>query len=368
MPFPIPTPEELTRRQEAYMEAALIAYVEKNNLNVSPQAISRAVRSPVGVLSAIIRNNALTLYENHLHLRWWGDQYFPDTAENEYLERHASIWGIFRRPATKAVGYAVFSGTTGTVIPAEFEMTTPSGEIVMTQEAETIDDTATVMIAVMAQNAGIEANTAPDSILKSVSVLSGLEHIVLDKEGLNGGTLVETDTSLRERVIEKIRQPAHGGASFDYPVWIQNSFPAAKVAVVSSWTGLGSVGVIVAMGSKTIPRIPTEAELQAMQTYINTVKPVTAEVYVRPVILTEQPLEIELSPDTSTVRRSVSSAVSTFFARESEIGGILYYSRLSEAISSATGEYSHRLIKPAQNMTLPRQELAVPGDITWSNS
>lgn len=90
MPFPLPTPEQLTRQQEAFLEAE----VRRVRPTASPQAIARAVRSPHGLLAVIARCQAMALYGAHLHLRWWGDQYLPDTADEELLGRHADIWGI----------------------------------------------------------------------------------------------------------------------------------------------------------------------------------------------------------------------------------------------------------------------------------
>ena len=368
MGFPLPTPEQLTRIMESRMESALNDLYTARGMSVSPQALARSVRSPRGLIATLIRVFVPLLYEAHLHLRWWGEQYFPDTAEAEYLERHASIWGIFRRPATYAVGYAVFSGIPGTVIPAEFELLTPAGEIVRTVNSATITEDETVSVSLTAENAGPAVNTAGQEQLSPVSPLPGLDIVYLDDSGLAGGAFIETDDSLRERVIEKIRHPAHGGADFDYINWIKNNFAAAKVSVVPSWTGPGSVGVIVAMGSAAAPRPPTSAEIAAIQQLINELKPVTAEVFILPAILRAIPVEIQLNPDSTAIRRAVSSAVTIFFARESEIGGILYYSRLSEAISSASGEYSHRLILPADNILTERQELAVPGAITWRNT
>lgn len=368
MPFPLPTPEELTRRMESRCESELKKLYLQRGMEVTPQALTRAVRSPRGVFAAIIRICVPMLYEAHLHLRWWGDQYFPDTAEVEYLERHASIWGIFRRPATYAVGYAIFEGEPGTVIPANFELLTPTGETFLTVDPATVSADGIIRMLLTAEKAGPNSNTIGNSELTVVSPLNGLSKIILDDAGLAGGATIETDASLRERVIEKIRNPAHGGADFDYINWIKNSFAAAKVSVIPDWTGLGSVGVIVAMGSATVPREPTTAEIEAMQQLINELKPVTAEVFIVPAIIKEIAVEIALSPDSTAIRRSVSSAVTTFFAKESEIGGILYYSRLSEAISSASGEYSHELIIPSGNHVAGRQELLIPDDIQWSEA
>ena len=59
----------------------------------------------------------------------------PDKAEVEHLARHASIWGVYRRAAVKAVGYAVFTGTPGLAVPLGLQLRTPGGGLVATSAA-----------------------------------------------------------------------------------------------------------------------------------------------------------------------------------------------------------------------------------------
>ncbi|MCX5497334.1 baseplate J/gp47 family protein [Kaistia dalseonensis] len=365
MPFPISSPQALTRRLESLMEAEL----RRARPDAAPAAIARAVRSPRGVISALIRVTALAVYEVHLHLRWWGDQYFPDTAEAEFLARHASIWGVVRRPATRAIGYAWVQGAVGTIIPAGALLIGLGATFTVT-EAVTIeesDEEGWARLSVEAVDTGIAGNTAADTPLTLSAPIVGLVEPVayVDESGLTGGAVVETDASLLARLLEIIREPAHGGAFFDYPVWIKNKFAATQVAALGNWVGPGSVGVVVAMGTALLPRVPTEAEITAMATYLDEVRPVTAEVIVLPVILVEQPLTILLDPFEVSVKTAVQAAVSTIFAAEAKIGTRLPKSRLSEAISAATGEYRHELTIPAGDILPGARELPIPGAITW---
>lgn len=71
---------------------------------VDPLAISRAPRSSYGTLAMIGRAVALEVLEIHDHVFWWGRQYFVYTAEDEFIQSNADIWGIVARPATLAVG------------------------------------------------------------------------------------------------------------------------------------------------------------------------------------------------------------------------------------------------------------------------
>lgn len=363
MPAPLPTPDEMTRRAEARLEAAL----KRIRPEVSPAAIARAVRSEKGLLSAIVRTQAMGLYGAHLHLAWNVDQLMPDTAEAEYLIRHASIWGVYRRPATKAVGLASFTGIAGTVVPAGLELRLPGGGLAVTAAGGVLDGAGTATIAVEASVGGEAANTAGDAALPLVTVLAGLapQAATLDTDGMAGGADEEDDGSLLARVLAEIREPAHGGARHDYPRWIQNAFAAAKVETVPLWVGPGSVAAVVAMGTAAEPRVPIPAEIEAMAAHLDALRPVTAEVYVVPVVLLTVPLTLAVSPDTAPVRAAVEAAIASHFAAEAGIGERLPRSRLSEAISAASGEYRHYITLPAADVVPERDELPVPGAVTW---
>lgn len=363
MPFPLPAPDELTRSQEALMEAGL----RSARPDADPAAIARAVRSEKGLVSAHIRTDVQGLFLAHMHLRWWGDQYMPDTAEAEHLVRHASIWGVYRRPATLAVGYAVFTGIPGTVIPATLQLRTPGGALVETVLPGIVGGGGMVTMLLQATTGGVAANTAGPQVLPIVTSLAGLDpqSATLDADGLAGGAEEEMDSSLLFRLLKVIREPGHGGAAFDYPNWIYESFAACKVETIPNWVGPGSVGVVVAMGSADAPRVPTGGEITAMSAHIETLRPVTAEVYILPYLPLVVPLTIGLTPDTVPNRAAVTAAIVDHFARESSIGTVMPRSRLSESISAANGEYAHSLALPAADIAPAPRELATLGVITW---
>lgn len=360
MPFPISDPRTLTRRLEALTESEL----RRIRPNVPPAAIARAVRSPNGMLAVIIRAFVLGLYEVHLHLRWWGQQYFPDTAEVEYLIRHASIWGVVRRPATVAIGQALVTGTPGTVIPSGqiLQGGTASYEVA---SAAVLASNGTATISLRATQSGAAGNAEAGSTLAFVAAVDGLagQSATVDDEGIAGGADIETVSGLLGRLLAEIQEPAHGGARFDYPRWVANAFSTSQVQAYGDWVGRGSVGVVVAMGTRLNPRVPTATELSAIAAHLHNERPVTAEVVVVPVLLRPVNLTIELDPFSWSVRAAVEAAIRTFFAAEAKIGERLYFSRLSEAISSAAGEYRHRLVVPSADIAPQPRELLVPGTI-----
>jgi uncharacterized phage protein gp47/JayE len=363
MPFPLPTPDELAESQAAEMAAALKALRPE----VSPVAIDRAVRSEKGLVAAHVRTDALGLYGTHLHLRWWGDQYMPDTAEAEHLIRHASIWGVYQREATRAVGYAAFTGTPGLAVPTGLQLRTPGGGLVETSEAGVLDGAGEATLALIATEGGTAANTAGGATLPIVTALAGLDPqaATLDADGLSGGTAEEDDVSLLERLLAVIREPGHGGAEFDYPNWVRSAFAASKVKAIGGWTGAGSVGVVVAMGTALAPEEPSPAEIAAIAAHLEGLRPVTAEVHVVSYLPLVVPFTLAITPDTLANRAAAQAALDDHFAREARIGTGMPLSRISEAISAANGEYAHRIEEPAAAIAPEPRELPIRGAVTW---
>lgn len=363
MPFPLPTPDELAESQAVEMAAALKAL----RPDVSPVAIDRAVRSEKGLVAVHVRTDAIGLYGTHLHLRWWGDQYMPDTAEDEQLVRHASIWGVYRRAATKAVGYAEFTGVSGLALPIGLQLRTPGGALVETSEAGVVSTEGSVTLALVASEGGTAANTAGGATLPIVTALAGLDpqSAVLDADGLTGGTAEETDESLLDRLLAVIREPGHGGAVSDYPTWVNSAFAPSKVKAIANWAGLGSVGVIVAMGTALAPELPTAAELAAIATHLEDLRPVTAEVHVVAYLPLVVPFTLAITPDTLANRAAAEAALADHFAREAQIGTGMPLSRLSEVISASDGEYAHRIVTPSASIAPAARELPILGAITW---
>lgn len=93
-----------------------------------------------------IRGNAIGgavegLYQ---HQQWILRQIFADTADSDYLEKHASRKSLYRKAATLATGTITFSGQVGSPVPIGTEAKTVSGMAYMTTAADVIGANGTV--------------------------------------------------------------------------------------------------------------------------------------------------------------------------------------------------------------------------------
>ncbi|MBL4731500.1 MAG: baseplate J/gp47 family protein, partial [Rhizobiaceae bacterium] len=329
----------------------------------------------------IIRAVSLEIRQLHDHVSWWARQWFPDTAENEFTMRHADIWGVPRRAATMAVGTFTVEGVPGTNIPALTEFAIADGVTFVSDEVSVIDVGGSVDIGVTAVQAGLNGNIEADIGLETVLPFPDISSVVVGPEGTAGGADIETYASVKAAYMTRIRQRGHGGAGFDYPYWLGREFDVEAVRTLPGWIGRGSVGVIVIMRVvDAFGRAPIQDELDAMLAYLGPlnsptgVRPVTANVVPVAGVVTPIDISVRLRPDTPEIREAVEQAYSRFIAtlgdeedeiNDSPIGAIIEPSRVSEAISSAGGEYAHDLTVPAAQMVLGDTDYPVPGDITW---
>lgn len=66
------------------------------------------------------------------------------------------------------------------------------------------------------------------------------------------------------------------------------------------------------------------------------------------------------------IRYAVIAEIRAMMQRDGVPDGTLKPSRISEAISLATGEYSHELISPVDDVKIEKAEIGVAGDFTWT--
>ena len=349
MAFNRPTLSELNNRAITDIESRV------------PGSEPRLRRSLFAVLARVFSGAIHGLYG---YLGYISKQILPDSADAEHLARHASIWGIRKKEAVSAVGNVIFTGDDGVVIPAG-TLLQRSDSVEFASNAEVTISAGNAIAAITAVEAGSDGNSSASIVLDLVSAMAGIDsQATIDGSGLTNGGDEEDDDSLRQRVLVRIQQPPHGGAEHDYYAWALEVSGVTRAWVAPLELGLGTVTVrFVRDGDVSI--IPDAAEVQAVQDYIDTVRPVTADITVVAPIAVEINLDIRLTPNNSTVQAAVQSEIEDVIRREAEPGGTILVSHLREAISVAVGETDHVLNLPTADVTHNLGEMAVIGTITW---
>lgn len=350
MPFERPSLAELQERIRADIRARL------------PEARPEVRRSLLGVLADMEAGSVHGLYG---YLDWMSRQIMPDTAEQEHLERWAGIWGVPRRDAAAATGEVVITGADGTVLPEGTELQARDGTEYLTDEAAEIDG-GEATVAVTAVEPGEGGNREADAELSLVSPVSGVDSVVtVGEDGLTGGANREGDARLRDRVLDRIRRPPHGGARNDYATWALDAHPEVTRAwVYPHEIGVGTVTVRIVTDDLEDP-IPTQGVVDAVQAYIDERRPVTAEVHVVAPIAVPLDLTISIDPDTEAVRDRITAAVRDHLRRRAEPGEPLFLSQINGEIYVAAGDSVHELQSPTSDQSYGTGEIAVMGEITW---
>lgn len=321
-------------------------------------------RADAEVLARVLAGASHGLYG---YIDWLSRQILPDSSENEWLERHASLWlSEGRKPAAAATGAVSFTGSSGSVVPAGTVLTTAAGiQVVTTADVTLAGGAGTAAAAsVIAAAAG---NLGAGTPLSLVSPVAGVQSAAtVASGGLTGGADIEDDEALRGRVIARIRQPPQGGCAYDYEAWTLQIEGVTRAWVYAQELGLGTV-IVRFVRDDDASLIPDAGEVAAVQAHIDALRPVTAQVtVVAPVAV---PLDLTITglvPDTAAVRAAIEAEVTDLLRREAVPGGTILISRLREAISIAAGEADHELTSPVANVAHAAGELAVLGTITWA--
>lgn len=343
---------------------------------IMAQGLGRADPLPDRAPEAILADTVAGLSsDEHAHITYMVKQILPDTAETEWLDRHAASYGLQRTPAAKATGTVTITGDDGTTLPSGATLITTDDTAVATTADATIAG-GTAAAAVQAVVAGTGGNLAAATALELVNPVAGLDvAAVVAAGGLTGGVDVESDASLRDRVLFRRRFPPMGGAKRDYESWAKEVAGVDKVFVDPEELGPRSIAVRFTITEAAGGPIPDAAKVTEVQNFLDghvdeltgvrTGAPVGAEPIVMAPVPISLDLTIRLNTDTAEIRTAVSTNVAAAILRDATPGGTIYLSRISEAISKAAGETSHELLAPAGDVTHNTGEIAVMGAITW---
>ncbi|NKB37846.1 MAG: baseplate J protein [Gammaproteobacteria bacterium] len=351
MPFIRPALQDLIDRAIADIESRL------------PGTDARLLRSNLNVLARVHSGAAHSLYG---YLDWIAKQILPDTAEAETLERIASIWGLSRKVAGQATGSITFTGTDASVIPISTTVQRSDG-VEFTTDAEGTIASGTASVAITAVEGGTNSNTAAASSVSLSSPISGVNsQATVDAGGIANGIDTETDDALRARLLERIQEPPHGGASFDYIAWAKEISGVTRAWVYPLEGGDGTVAVRFVVDDHETSLIPDAAKVTEVNDHIQLQRPVTAVVTVAAPVAVPLNFSIDITPSDQTIKDAVQAELEDMLLRDAEPGGAILLSRIREAVSLAAGETDNDVTVPAADVAHATGDMATMGVITWA--
>lgn len=289
----------------------------------------------------------------------------PDLCDEAWLKRHAAMKRCPRKSATSAAGYMRWDGVND-------GLTVTAGCVIqrddLLQYTATVDATSSggvLRVPIVCSTPGAIGNADDGTALILVTPIVGLPSAGMS-DAVVGGFDTEDIETWRARVIERYYWTPLGGADGDYAVWAKEVAGITRTWAYRHWMGTGTIGVMVASSDLVNP-IPDAATVDAVKDHIEPLAPVAgSDLYVFAPVAKVVDFEILLSPDTPEIRAAVTAELRSFLLRDGYPKGELELSRINEAVSIATGEYSHRLIAPSASVPIAQNELAVLGVILWT--
>lgn len=292
----------------------------------------------------------------YAHQTWIARQIFPDTADSEYLERHANLRGLRRRNPTAAAGYATGSGALpDAVIDAGLQI--KQGErFFITTEQIVVQPDGRYRVAVKALDDGLVGNVS-DGQAQFMAAPSGVPSgCVINAEG---GTDAESDGSLLERLLARIRRPAAGGNKYDFQDWALEVDGVTSAYVYPLRRGLGTVDIVITSGNQ----LPTPETIKACQEHIDSVRPVTAKNVL---VMAPEPVAVNVDvgvfmPGIDDIQTPIERAVTEYF--DSLIPGEdLVKSQIEAIVSNVVGVQDRAVHNPVSNMIADKGAAA---DVGW---
>ena len=285
----------------------------------------------------------------YAHQKWIIKQFFPDTADTDFLEKHAGLRGIRRRNATYASGRgATVTGTPDTLIKAGLQIKTDDNRFYETTESAVISASGSAVVAVRSLATGASQNIKTATKANFMAAPLGVQSDVVLNDVI-GATDAESDASLLERLLEIIRRPPAGGNRYDYRTWALSVDGVDAAYVYPLRRGLGTVDIAITSNND----VPSDETIRRCQEYIDDVRPVTAREskVVKPdVTKVNFNIQVKISGVTlPEIKAAISTALTDYFNTLIP-GDDLIVSQCEAVVNNLVGVVDRKFTAPITNL------------------
>ena len=295
----------------------------------------------------------------------------PSPESGPWLDKYGAMFGLGRTPAATAHVTVTFSGEDGTVIPAGTVVLTAGGVQFSTEfEATIAGGTASVSAAAAA--AGAAYNVAAGTVTRLSVSIGGVNSVTNAASG-EGGADAESDASYYERIHAFLSEPVASGNVNHYKQWARSVSGVGNAAVIPLWNGNGTVKVVVASEDN---EPVDEAIVTATAQYIESVRPIGAEVTVVSAAALTVNIATTCTLEGGTVAEDVEDALSAAVAQmflDMEMGAAepVRYNRVLVALLSCEGVVDCTALTlngGTANLPVTAEQVPVLGTVTVTQS
>lgn len=255
---------------------------------------------------------ALELAKFYFLLDGVGEYRFINTAYGEHLTLRGEELGIYRKQGTKAKGIVklVNGGTKNINIPTGTIVYNINRDEYKTTESIVLETES--FVSVEAVDVGEKYNVDKNEIV-GIRINANIS-LVDNNTPIIGGTDVENDIELRQRISDRLTMPPRSGCISDYVRWAQEIEGIEYCIVKPTWNGPGTVKLI--LGGASGADLTVE-KVEEVKTKIDNLAPIGATVtYVKTQPLTVNfiitGLVVESGYDRSSVEKSINKSLNEF--------------------------------------------------------
>lgn len=339
--------------------------------------------SPLRIIANALAGMINLLYG---YLDWIASQAVPYMAEQEFLEGWAAFKRVYREAATSATGGVTFTGTPGAVIASGAEILRDDGVSAQVVGTFTVGSGGTVEVsATVAQDpaglTGAFGNCDVGRAFTLSQAIDGIQSSGVVTTAFTGGADLESDDSLRARMLEVFQNPPQGGASTDYVEWAKAVAGVTRAWCEPLYMGSGTVAVFIMLdvaqaahggfpqgtngGATDEMRIAAATGDQlTVANYIYTVQPVTPVVYV--LAPASHSVNFSIAGIPTASQSLAQSAIDDVFLRDGAPAGTIAIASIWAAISAVSGVSDFVITSPTGDIVCPAGSLPVRGTVTWS--
>ena len=296
-------------------------------------------------------------------IEWITKQIFPDTAEDEYLERWCKIWNVLRKQPTFATGTITITGINGSIL-YDGTIFKNSSDIEYKSVGDVAISGTSATVTVKSSKSGVIGNMLAGDFVDLVSPVVGIDSRATVIE-ISGGNDLESNDDLRSRLLQRIQTLIRGGNEEDYVTWTLEVAGVTRAWAFENWTGIGKVGIMFVNDNAT-PIIPDTTFINTVKAYLETKRPLCSQLIVFPPSIVTLNLTIYLSPaDSLPLKEAIINAIKEYLFENNRPGGTIYLSQIAEVIASVDGEIDSKIIAPTANITLESNQIVELGTVTW---
>ena len=310
---------------------------------------------------------AAQVYALYVQAEWVTRQAFPQTAEGDYLDLHAQLRSLERKPATCAVGTIRF--TAGET--SESDRPIPLGTVCMTaglvrfettQAAVLSAGSTQVDVPAQALAAGSSGNVPAHEILTMAVAPVGIQSCDNPAPFL-GGSDRESDQELRVRVMDTFQRLPNGANAAFYQQEALSFDQVAAASVLPRSRGVGTVDVVVAAKSGQ----PDQELLEELENYFQQRREIAVDVQVlapEEVDLTVSvQVKAEAGRDSTEVCTKVKDVLQAWFSGE-RLGQDVLLAQLGSLVYGCEGVANYKILSPAADVSIDPDQLPVPTSVS----